>query len=85
MSRASCSTRSLAPPVDLADEEGAFAAEEDSPGADIVGAEVDERAHRALRADGVGDEWLVDAVLQRDDESVVGQLRSDVDWSADCV
>ncbi len=65
------------PTVDLADVEGALAAEEDPPGADVVRAEVDEGADRALRADGLGDGRFVKAVLQGDDEPLVGEPRSD--------
>ena len=64
------------PAVDLADVEGAPATEEDPAGADDVGAEVDERSHRAVRADGLGDGGLVDPVLERDDVAVVGEACS---------
>ena len=65
------------PAVDLADVEGALAAEEDPPRGEVVRAKVDEGADRALRADDVGDHGLVDAVLKRDDEAVFGEPRSD--------
>ena len=59
--------------VELADVEGAAAAEEDPARLEVVGAEVDERADGALLADDRGDQRLVDAVLQRDDEAVAGE------------
>ena len=66
-----------AAPVELADVEGAAAAEEDAARLQVVGAEVDERPDRALRAEERGDQRLVDAVLQRDDEAVRGEARRD--------
>ena len=65
------------PAVDLADVEGALSAEEDPPGTDVVRPEVGEGAHRALSADGLGDGRFVDAVLERDDEPLVGEPWSD--------
>ena len=61
--------------VELADVERAAAAEEDPARLEVVGAEVDERADGALLADDRGDQRLVDAVLQRDDEAVAGEPR----------
>ena len=63
--------------VDLPEVEGAVASEEDPPRSDAVRAEVDEGAHRALGADGLGDGRFVKAVLERDDEPLVGEPRSD--------
>ena len=65
------------PAVDLAEVEGAVASEEDPPRSDAVRAEVDEGAHSALGADGLGDGRFVDAVLEGDDEPLVGEPRSD--------
>ena len=63
--------------VDLPEVEGAVASEEDPSRSDAVRAEVDEGAHRALGADGLGDGRFVKAVLERDDEPLVGEPRSD--------
>ena len=76
-SASSRSTRSLAPAVELADVERAAAADEDPARRQVVGAEVDERADGALLADDRGDQRLVDAVLQRDDEAVRREPRRD--------
>ncbi len=63
--------------VELADVERAAAADEDPARLEVVGAEVHERADRALRADAAGDLRLVDPVLQRDDEAVGREPRRD--------
>jgi hypothetical protein len=64
-----------APPVELSDVERAAAAEEDPSWLEVVRAEVDERAHRAVAADDRRDQRLVDPVLERDDEAIGSEAR----------
>ena len=54
-------------PVELAHHDRAAAAVVDDARLEVVGAEVDERADRALLAGDLGDGQLVQAVLRRDD------------------
>ena len=77
-SRTSRSTRSLAPAVELAHAKRPPPAEEDATGAEVVGAEVDERADGPLGPHRGGDDRLVQAVLERDDEPVRSETRRDV-------
>ena len=65
-------------PVDLADDDGAAIAAQDPPRRQPVRAVVDEAAHRARLADMPGDDEFVEAVLRREDEAVLGEMRGDV-------
>ena len=60
--------------IDLADDDGAAAAEMDNARLDIVGAEIDEAADRPLVADDPGDDELIEAVLGGNDVAVVGEM-----------
>ena len=61
--------------VDLAHHHGAVAAVVNHPGLEVVGAEVDERADRALGADDLRDRELVEPVLRRHHVAAGGEVR----------
>ena len=61
----------------LAEDDGAAAAVEDAPGFQVVGAKVDEGADGVLLADDIGDQQFVEAILDRDDIAVGGQVRGE--------
>ena len=61
--------------VDLADHHGAVAGVVNHARLQVVGAEVDERADRALGADDLGDRELVEAVLRRHHVAAGGEVR----------
>ena len=63
--------------VDLADDHRAVAAVVNHAGLQVVGAEVDERAHRPLGADDLRDGELVEPVLRRHHVAVGGEVRSE--------
>ena len=67
MSAASCRTRSVVAPVELADPERRAVPAQDPPRPDNVRAEIDERPDDAPLAHGRHDLGLVEAVLERDD------------------
>ena len=78
VARRAARARSLRAPVELADVRARpRPPTKIRPGREVVGAEVDERADRPLLAHGRGDQRLVDAVLQRDDEAVGREPRRD--------
>ena len=60
-------------PFKLADDDRATPTEEDLARRMIVGAEVDEAAQRPLGADDVLDDQLVQAILHRQDKSVISE------------
>ena len=66
-----------AAPVQLAHHERAPAGVVDAPGREVVRAEVHERADGPRLAHGLGDQRLVEPVLQRDHAAVAGQPRRD--------
>ncbi len=63
--------------VDLAYDHGRASAVEDDARREVIGAEIDKGADRPCLADDLGDHELVEAVLHRDDEAVLGEMRLD--------
>ena len=61
--------------VDLADDDRAAVAAQDAAGPELVGAEIDEAAHRPLARRSAGDGDLVEPVLRRQHEAVLGKMR----------
>ena len=67
--------RGVCAAVELADHHRAVAAIVHDARLQIVGAEIDEAADRALLADDIGDDQLVQPVLRRDHDAVIGKMR----------
>ena len=65
--------------IDLAHHDGATPAVVDDAGLEVVGAEIDEAADRACRADPIRDHELVEPVLRRDHAAVLGEM-----WGERC-
>src|SRR5437764_15249282 len=61
--------------VELAEDEGTRAAVQDPPRRHPVGRPIDQAPDGAPRAQGSGDQLLVQAVLERDDGAVGGEPR----------